>query len=40
MCNLYSITTTQAAIIARCSKEMLAEQGVTMPLAANETAPI
>jgi hypothetical protein len=40
MCNLYSITTNQAAIIARGSKEMLAEQEVAMPLAANETAPI
>ena len=40
MCNFYSITTDQAVIIARSSEELLAEQGVTKPLVANETAPI
>jgi hypothetical protein len=39
MCNFTSITANQAVIIARSAEEMLAEQGVTMPLVANETAP-
>ncbi|MGH6766531.1 MAG: hypothetical protein ACREC2_13025, partial [Bradyrhizobium sp.] len=40
MCNFYSIATDQAVIIARSAEEMLAEQGVTKPLVANETATI
>jgi hypothetical protein len=40
MCNFYSIAADQAVILARSAEEMLAEQGVTKPLVANETTPI